>query len=185
MTSSSFSSAGSSSGSSGQYQVPQVDESALYATETTGGVAAAHASAGGGSGSDGSGAGSAGPSFQVDGDGVRAQAAIIAQCGSQAADVLTRLRGQLASAGEPWGTDDLGKSFGHSYMDPANMGFTSMAGLGAALVNVANALYAQAENWDALEGLITQKVSGVAEQTNESGQNEPSQAEQPGQAVPA
>lgn len=182
------SSTGASSSSAGQYAVPQIDESALYTTETTGGAAAAYTAPKSGSGSGGSGGGSAGPSFQIEGDGVRAQAAIIAQCGSQAADVLTRLRGQLAAAGEPWGTDDLGKSFGHSYTGPANSGFTSMAGLGAALVNVANALAAQADNWDALEGLIVQQANGIAEKTgggNASSPAETAPSTAPGQAVPA
>jgi hypothetical protein len=63
-----------------------------------------------------------------------------------------------------------------------------MAGLGAALVNVANALYAQADNWDVLEGLIVEQANGVAEKTGGGNASSPADAAAstaPGQAVPA
>ena len=147
----------SSSPAAAAFSVPSVDESAIYHTETTGGAAAAGPGAPAQGGSSGGGS-AAGPSFQIDSDGVRAQAAILAQCGDQIAAILTTLRNTLAGGGEPWGTDDLGKSFGHSYTGPANQGFASIAGLPAALANVANALSAQADQVDELDGQIQQTV---------------------------
>jgi hypothetical protein len=95
---------------------------------------------------------------------MRAQAAILAQCGEQVAQVLTNLRAALVSGGEPWGTDDLGQKFGHSYAGPANQGFASIAGLAAALTNVANQLAAQADNYDALEQHLTNAFGTLAGQ---------------------
>lgn len=143
--------------SSGAYPTPSVDESGIYQTQWTGGPAATQPASAGvsGSGSGGSGASSAG--FQVESDGMRSQAAILAQCGEQLDQVLTTLRAALASGGEPWGTDEMGQKFGASYTSPANQGFVSVAGLGAALTNVANQLVAQADNYDALE----QQIAGT------------------------
>ncbi|MBR7825148.1 hypothetical protein KDK95_02435 [Actinospica sp. MGRD01-02] len=148
--------------SSGAYSAPSVDESGIYQTEYTGGPAAQQPAGGGASGSSGGGGGSS-PSFQVQSDGMRAQAAVIADCGSRAAQVLTNLRAALVSGGEPWGTDDLGKKFGHSYTGPANQGFASIAGLGAALTNVANLLAAQADNYDKVEQHLTDRMNKIGE----------------------
>lgn len=150
------------------FAVPSVDESAIYHTETTGGAAAAGPAAPAGGGSRGGGGAAAGPSFQVDSDGVRAQAAILARCGEQIADILTTLRNTLMGGGEPWGTEDLGKSFGHSYTGPANQGFASIAGLPAALANVANALSAQADQIDQADGQIQQTLISVQTKTRQA-----------------
>lgn len=149
--------------SGGSFSAPTVDSSGIYQTQWTGGDAAAQPAAGGatGSGSGSGGSGSSAPSFQVDGDGVRAQAAIIAQCGEQIAQVLTSLRAALQGGGEPWGTDDMGKKFGASYTGPANQGFASLAGLGTALTNVANQLVAQADAYDQLEGQIADAFNSI------------------------
>jgi uncharacterized protein YukE len=95
---------------------------------------------------------------------MRSQAAVLAQCGEQIAQVLTNLRAALASGGEPWGTDEMGQKFGASYTGPANQGFASVAGLGAALTNVANQLVAQADNYDALEQQIAGTFGNLARQ---------------------
>lgn len=156
----------SSSAASAAYSVPSVDESPIYHTETTGGAPAATAGAPAGGGSSGAGAAAAGPSFQIDSDGVRAQAAVLAQCADQIATILTTLRNALTGGGEPWGTEDLGKSFGHSYTGPANQGFASIAGLPAALGNVANALSAQADQIDQLDDQIQQTVVKAHQQVS-------------------
>jgi uncharacterized protein YukE len=156
----------SSSAASAAYPVPSVDESPIYHTETTGGAAAATASAPARGGSSGGGA-AAGPSFQIDSDGVRAQAAILAQCSDQIATILSTLRSSLTGGGEPWGTEDLGKSFGHSYTGPANQGFASIAGLPAALANVANALSAQADQIDQLDDQIQQTAVQAHKQVSQ------------------
>jgi hypothetical protein len=157
-----------STSSSSAYSAPSVDESGIYQTEWTGG-AAAKQPAGGGASSSGSGGSSASsPGFQVDGDGVRSQAATLAQCGDQIAQVLTSLRATLTSGGEPWGTDDLGQKFGAGYTGPANQGFASVAGLGAALTNVANQLAAQADNYDALDQQISDSIGQMAGGTGAS-----------------
>jgi hypothetical protein len=145
--------------SSAGYSAPSVDESGIYQTEYTGGPAAQQPSGGGAGGS--SRPASSSPSFQVDSDGVRAQAAILAQCADQIAQVLTNLRATLTSGGEPWGTDDLGKKFGHSYTGPANQGFASIAGLGAAMANTANLLASQADKYDAVEQHITDSINKI------------------------
>jgi uncharacterized protein YukE len=97
----------------------------------------------------------------VDSDGVRAQAAIIAECGDRIAQVLNGLRATLEAAGEPWGTDDLGQKFGSQFTGPANQGFASLAGLGTALANVASQLAAQADAYDQAEGQITDALNSV------------------------
>lgn len=145
---------GLSMSSSGAYSSPSVDESGIYKTEWSGGPAAKQPAGGGASGS-GSGGSSSGTGFQVESDGVRAQAAILAQCGEQVAEVLAKLRATLVAGGEPWGTDDLGQKFGASYTGPANQGFASIAGLGTALANVANELVAQAASYDTVEAKLT------------------------------
>ena len=146
----------------GAYSAPSIDESGIYQTEWTGGPAAKQPAGGGVSGSSGGGGGSS-PSFQVQSDGVRSQAAVLAECGSQVAQVLANLRATLASGGEPWGTDELAQKFGHSYTGPANQGFASIAGLGAALTNVANQLAAQADSYDALEQHLSEGIGKLAE----------------------
>ena len=140
--------------SGGTYSSPSVDESGIYRTQWSGGPAAKQPAGGGASG--GSGSSSSGSGFQVESDGVRSQAAILAECGDRAAQVLSSLRATLTGGGEPWGTDDLGQKFGASYTGPANQGFASIAGLGAALANVANELAAQAENYDTVEQHLTE-----------------------------
>lgn len=142
------------------YPAPSVNESGIYHTEYTGGPAAPQPTRGG---VPRSGGGSAPPGsgFEVDSDGVRSQAAALARCGERAAQVLDSLRGTLEASGEPWGTDDLGKQFGHGYTGPANQGFASIAGLGAALVNVANELVAQANTYDAVEQHITESINRI------------------------
>lgn len=154
--------------SSGAYSVPPVDESGIYPTEYAGGPAAQQP-AGGGAGKSGSGSGSPGTGFEVDSDGVRARAAALAQAGDQAAQVLMNLRSALVSGGMPWGTDDLGAKFGHSYTGPANQGFASIAGFGTALANVASMLAAQADNYDALEKQMTDSFNKMAEGGNAGG----------------
>lgn len=145
---------------SGAYSAPTVDSSGIYATEWTGGDAAKQPAAGGASNSGSGGSGTA-ASYQVDSDAVRAQAAIIAQCGDSIAQVLSTLRTTLESGGEPWGTDDLGQKFGGEYTGPANQGFASLAGLGTALANVANQLVAQADAYDQLEEQISGAFNSV------------------------
>lgn len=147
---------------SGAYSAPSIDESGIYQAEWTGGPAAQQPAGGGVSAGSGGGGGSS-PSFQVQSDGMRSQAAILADCGSQVTQVLIALRAMLTSGGEPWGTDDLGQKFGHSYTGPANQGFASIAGLGAALTNVANQLAAQADNYDALEQHLTDGFGKLSE----------------------
>ena len=146
----------------GAYSAPSIDESGIYQTEWTGGPAAQQPAGGGASGGSGGGGGSS-PSFQIQSDGMRSQAAVLAECGSQVAQVLAGLRATLASGGEPWGTDDLGQKFGHSYTGPANQGFASIAGLGAALTNVANLLAAQADNYDKLEQHLSDAFGKLGE----------------------
>lgn len=134
-----------------KYSVPPVDESGIYQTQWTGGPAAKQPGGHGVSNKGSGGPGTSGTGFQVQTDGMRSQAAIIAQCGQQISEVLAQLRATLTAGGEPWGTDDLGQRFGSSYTGPANQGSASIAGLGAALVNVANELTAQADTYDAVE----------------------------------
>lgn len=151
------------SASNGAYSAPAVDSSGIYATQWTGGPAATQPSSGGVSNSGSGGSGTA-ASFQVDSDGVRAQAAIIAQCGDQIAQVLSGLRATLEAAGEPWGTDDLGQKFGSEYTGPANQGFASLAGLGTALANVASQLVAQADAYDQLEEQIAGTFNAIGDE---------------------
>ena len=150
---------------SGAYSAPSVDESGIYHSEYTGGPAAAQP-AGGGASNSGSGSSSPSTGFQVDSDGVRAQAAALAQCADQASQVFTNLRNALVSGGMPWGTDDLGKKFGHGYTGPANQGFASIAGLGTALANVASTLAAQADNFDQLEQHLADSFNGTGQGGN-------------------
>lgn len=147
-----------------------MDESPIYQTETTGGAAAV--TGGGGQSSGGGSGGSAGPSFQFDSDGIRTQADALAQCAQQAASVLTNLRNSLISGGEPWGTDDMAKKFGHSYTGSANQGFTSLAGLPAALANVAGALAAQADQWYQVDGQISSTLNGIGGPSGSAGPTE-------------
>lgn len=149
------------SASSSAYSVPSIDESGIYQTQWTGGPAATQPAGGGIGGSGAGGASASSPGFQVDSDGIRAQAAILAQCGEQISQVLTNLRAALGSGGEPWGTDDMGQKFGAGYTSPANQGFASVAGLGAALTNVANELAAQADTYDAVEQQIADSFGKV------------------------
>lgn len=158
-----------SSGSGGAYSAPSVDESGIYQTQWTGGPGAKQPAGGGASGSGSGGSGTSSPGFQVESDGVRSQAAIIAQCGEQIAQVLSRLRATLSSGGEPWGTDDMGQKFGASYTGPANQGFASVAGLGTALTNVANELVAQADDYDKLEQELTEAFSKIAQNGGSGG----------------
>lgn len=148
---------------SGSYSAPNVPETGIYHSQYTGGPAAAQPAGGGAtrSGSESSGAGSG---FQVSPSGMRAQASEIAQCADQAAGVLNRLRSALEAGGMPWGTDDMGKTFGQKYTGPANQGFASIAGLPAALANVANELAGQADTYDRLE-------QGAAEAINRIGRS--------------
>lgn len=146
--------------SSGAYSAPTVDASGIYATQWTGGPAATQPASGGASNAGPGGSGTA-TSFQVDSDGVRAQAAIIAECGDRIAQVLSGLRATLQGAGEPWGTDDMGQKFGSQYTGPANQGFASLAGLGTAMANVASQLVAQADAYDQLEEQITDTISSI------------------------
>lgn len=152
-----------SRGGGGAYSAPSVDESGIYPTQWTGGPGAKQPAGGGASGSGSGGSSSSSPGFQVESDGVRSQAAIIAQCGEQIAQVLTRLRATLSGGGEPWGTDEMGQKFGASYTGPANQGFASLAGLGTALANVANELGAQAGNYDRLEQELAQAFGRIAQ----------------------
>lgn len=149
--------------SSDAYSPPPVNESAIYHAQYAGGPAAQQPDRGGASRSGGGSASSA-PEFRVDSDGVRSRAAELARCGERAAQVIERLRSALESGGMPWGTDELGKRFGHSYTGPANQGFASIAGLGAALVNVAGELAAQADDYDALEQHITGAIGRTGRQ---------------------
>lgn len=159
-------------GGGGTYSAPSVDESGIYATQWTGGPAAVQPSESKASNAGSGGAG-AGTGFQVDSDGVRAQAAILAQCGEQLAEVLSGLRATLSSGGEPWGTDELGQKFGGQYTKPANQGFASIAGLGTALTNVANELVSQANAYDQTEAQITQRITSI---TTGSGGSDPASA---------
>jgi uncharacterized protein YukE len=145
-----------------------VDASGIYQTQWTGGPAAKQP-AGGGAGGGASGSGSPGPGFQVDSDGIRQQAATIADCGQQIAQVLDNLRAALTSGGEPWGNDDLGQQFGASYTDPANQGFGSLAGLGTAVTNVANQLVTQANNYDGVEQHIANSFTSLNGQSGSAG----------------
>lgn len=158
--------AGSGGGSA--YSVPSVDASGIYQTQWTGGPAAKQPT-GGGSGGGSSSSASPGSGFQVHSDGMRQQAATIADCGQQIAQVLNNLRAALTSGGEPWGTDDLGKQFGPSYTDPANQGFGSLASLGTAVTNVANQLVTQADNYDGVEQHITDSFTGLKGQSGAAG----------------
>lgn len=155
----------SSSAVGGNYTVPAVDDSALYRTETTGGPPAQTAAIGGGDGSAASSTqtdpAAIGPAFDVDPDAVAAIAARIAESGNQAAAILTALRAKLAAAGEPWGTDRLGKAFGHAYTGHANQGFTSMAGLGGALAGIANGLAGHAASYANVDGVVTDAFTRI------------------------
>lgn len=130
--------------------VPAVSKSGIYPTQYTGGPAARQPASGAAKPASGT-SSSPSPGLQVNSDGVRAQAAALAQCAGQAARVLDRLRGSLEAGGMPWGTDDMGKTFGHQYTGPANQGFASIAGIPQALVDVANELAAQAHGYDAID----------------------------------
>lgn len=158
----------STSSGESTYSAPSVDESGIYQAEWTGGPAAKQPAGGGAGGSGSGGSAASSPGFQVESDGVRSQAAILAQCGEQIAQVLTKLRATLAAGAEPWGTDDMGQKFGTSYTGPANQGFASIAGLGAALTNVANQLVAQADNYDELEQELTETFTKLAGQSGGS-----------------
>lgn len=142
------------------FPVPPVNETGIYHTEYAGGPPAVQPDRAGAATSSG---GSASPSsgFAVDTAGMRSQASALAECGNRAAQVLDRLRSALESGGMPWGTDDLGKAFGHKYTGPANQGFASIAGLPAGLVNVANELIGQAGTYDAVEQHITESIRKI------------------------
>ena len=157
-------------GGGGAYSVPSVDASGIYPTQWTGGPAADQPAPGGSSGGS-SGAGAPGSGFQVDSDGMRQQAATIADCGQQIAQVLTSLRAALTAGGEPWGDDDLGKQFGPSYTSPANKGFGSLASLGTAVTNVANQLAAQADNYDGVEQHITDTFNSLNGQSGSAAES--------------
>lgn len=135
--------------SSDAYGVPAVNKSGIYETQYAGGPAAQQPAPG--APRPGSGSSSKSPGFRVNTDGVRAQAAILAQCAERAAQVVDRLRASLDAGGMPWGTDDMGKKFGHEYTGPANQGFASIAGIPQALAEVANELAAQADRYDQVE----------------------------------
>lgn len=154
--------------SSGAYSAPTVDASGIYPTQWTGGPAATQPSTGGASNSGSGGSGTA-ASFQVDSDGVRAQAAIIAECGDRIAQVMSGLRATLEAAGEPWGTDDMGQKFGSQYTGPANQGFASLAGLGSALASVASQLVAQADAYDQVEQQITETFNSMGQDAGAAG----------------
>jgi uncharacterized protein YukE len=149
-----------------------VDASGIYATRTEGGEAAVQpqppASGGGrSSGGGASGPGGLGSGFQVDPSGVQSVASRIAQAGVSAAQVLTELRSALESAGEPWGTDDLGKNFGKGYTEHVNQGFASIATLGDALTGIANALVGTANAHQATEGEVTKAFAAVHSQMDQ------------------
>lgn len=143
------------------FPVPSVNETGIYHTQYTGGPPAAQPDRGGAAKSGGGSAPPPGSGFSVDTAGMRAQAAILARCGDQAAQVFDRLRSALEAGGMPWGTDDLGKEFGKRYPGPANQGFASIAGLPAGLVNVANELIGQAGTYDAVEQHITESIRKI------------------------
>lgn len=157
--------------SGGAYAAPPVDESGIYQTQWTGGPAAKQPAGGGVSGSGSGGRGASSPGFLVESDGMRSQAAVIARCGERIAQVLATLRATLVAGGEPWGTDEMAQKFGASYTGPANQGFASIAGLGAALTNVANQLVAQADRYDALDQQIADTFGKLA--GRQRGEGEP------------
>lgn len=147
--------------SSDAYPVPSVDRSGLYPAEYKGGPAAKQPEKGASAAGSGSGGGPS-PGFEVHSDGVRAQAAALAECADRAAAVLDRLRAALEAEGMCWGSDDLGKKFGHSYTGPANQGFASIGDVPKSLTQVANELVRQANAYDALEGHTVEQVQGIS-----------------------
>lgn len=149
---------------SATYSAPDVDASTVYGTETEGGAAATPAPSAGGSGGSGGGGGSAasGSGFEIDTAAVRSIAAQIAAQGNAAAEVVTRLRSALQAAGEPWGTEEIGKKFGHGYTSQVNQSFPALASLGSALAGIANGLVAHAEAHDKVEAAVTEKLGSIA-----------------------
>lgn len=148
--------------SSDAYPAPSVDTSGLYPVEYKGGPAAKQPAKGSPAAGSGSGAGGRSSGFEVHSDGVRAQAAALAECADRAASVLDRLRAALEAEGMCWGSDDLGKKFGHSYTGPANQGFGSIGDVPKSLAAVANELVRQANAYDALEGHTVEQVQGIS-----------------------
>lgn len=148
---------------SDSYGVPAVSKSGIYETQYAGGPPAQQPAPG--APRPGSGSRSPGSGFQVNTDGVRAQAEALAQCAERAAAVVDRLRSSLDAGGMPWGTDDMGKKFGHEYTGPANQGFASIAGIPQALAEVANELAAQADRYDKIE----QHTAGQFRQLGQGG----------------
>jgi hypothetical protein len=140
-----------------------VDASTVYETETEGGAAATPApSASGSGGSGGSGTAATGSGFEIDTDAVRSIAGQIAAQGTAAAEVVERLRAALQAAGEPWGTEEIGKKFGHGYTGQVNQSFPALASLGSALAGIANGLVAHADSHDQVEAAVTQKLGSIA-----------------------
>ena len=142
-----------------------MDAGTIYETETEGGAAATpapSASGSGGSAGGASGAAASGTGFEIDTAAVRSIAGQIAAQGTAAAEVVTRLRSALQAAGEPWGTEEIGKKFGHGYTSQANQSFPALASLGAALAGVANGLVAQAAAHEQVETAITEKLGSIA-----------------------
>ena len=140
-----------------------MDASTVYATETQGGAAATPAPSGSGSGGSGGGSGaSAGSGFEIDTDAVRSIAGQIAAQGDAAAQVVMRLRSALEAAGEPWGTEEIGKKFGHGYTGQVNQSFPALASLGSALAGIANGLVAQAQAHEQVESAVTQRFGSIA-----------------------
>jgi hypothetical protein len=63
----------------------------------------------------------------------------------------------------------MGQAFGAGYTGPANEGFASIAGLGAALANVAGELVTQANAYDDVEQRIADAFAGVAKLRGSAG----------------
>lgn len=146
------------------YSAPDVDASTVYQTETQGGAAATPApSATGSGGSAGGSAGTtSGPGFSIDTDALQSIAGQIAAQGTAAAQVVSRLRAALEAAGEPWGTEDIGKQFGHGYTSQVNQSFPALASLGQALAGIANGLAADAQAHDQIDTAVAQRLSSVS-----------------------
>lgn len=93
--------------------------------------------------------------FEVDTAGMRAAAEQIGSTGEQAAQTVRELQRKLASLGQPWGSDDLGKSFAKQYLQPSQDGLKALGSLGDGLQGVAENLSAEADNYDGVEQAVT------------------------------
>jgi uncharacterized protein YukE len=102
--------------------------------------------------------------FQVDPSGMRSAAAQVDGASSQAARIVQALQQKLAGLGQPWGTDDLGRSFAKQYVKPSQDGLDALGSLGSGLRGVAQNLSAMADNYDGVDASVAQNFGQIGQE---------------------